>query len=84
MDRRVQLAIGILVAAAFGYWFFQKRRRGGFSGGIPPEPPGLQDQGPAQAAQANYTVPPNVGMQMNQPGQTFLNGSQTMPLPYNT
>ena len=78
MDRRVTIAIGILVAAAFGYWFFQKKKSN--SGSTPPEP----DQGPAQAAQANYTVPPNVGMQMNQPGQTFVNNAQAMPLPYNT
>lgn len=80
MDRRVTIALGVLVAAAFGYWFFQKRKKGGFSGGIPPEP----DQGPAEAAQANYTAPPNIGIQPNQPGQTFLNNAQVMPLPYHT
>lgn len=79
MDRRALIALGILAGAAFGYYLFRQRK--GSGSGTPPEP---TDQGPAQAAQANYTVPPNIGAQMNQPNQVFTTNTQTMPYPYNT
>jgi hypothetical protein len=78
MDRRVLIAIGILAGAAFGYYMFNQRKASGSNS--PPAP----DQGPAEAAMANYTAPPSYGIQANQPGQTFVNNSQAMPYPYNT
>lgn len=76
MNRREMIVAAVVLAAAFGVWFYRNKKSQSN------EQP--QDQTPATAAEQYYTAPPSVGVQQNQPGQMFVQQRQVMPLPYNT
>lgn len=77
MDKRTLYGLGILVAAAFGYYMFRNRQDAKAQ-----EQP--QDQGPAEAAQQYYASPPMFSAQPFPNPGTWVNQKQAMPLPYNT
>jgi hypothetical protein len=77
MNQRTMYALLILAAAGAGYWYYKNRQTSNAS------QTAMQDQGPAQAAQQNYTVPPDIGVQQQAGGQVYLNNGQTQPMPYN-
>lgn len=77
MNRRAVYAVLLLAAAGFGYVWLSNRNAKKSQ-----EQP--QDQTPATVAAQYYTPPSNTPGPVSIPGQTFINGTQAMPLPYNT
>lgn len=88
MDKRTAIALGIIAAAAFGWYWFKVR---GQATNNTAQTNAAQDQSLSLAEQANYTTPAQAGVDMKvgdvyttNNGVTTVQSRQTMPLPYNT
>lgn len=78
MDRRILIALGVAVAIGVG-WFLKNRQDNNTAANDASAQP--QSQLPAQEAAMNYTVPPNIGAQVdNTGGLNFPAGMDNMTL----
>lgn len=85
MERKTLLIIAGIAVAGIGFlWWRNKQSQAA-------EDANTQSQQPAEAAMQYYSVPPNIGAQVNSTGglnypqgNTYLNTGQAMPLPMNT
>ncbi len=73
MTRQAWILVGILALVAIGTgWFVTKKDTG------TDDSTNTQSQLPSQQAEANYTVPPSVGVTENPPTHAYMNGQEIL------
>jgi hypothetical protein len=73
VTRQAWILVGILALAAIGTgWLVTKKDKG------TDDSTNTQSQLPSEMAQANYTVPPSIGVTENPPTHAYMNGQEIL------